>query len=67
MTDERPFIRCRACLAAIFDGTPYWRCPPLGACCDACWPEQARNHLREFRTPRIGDVAERARADGSAA
>lgn len=49
---ERPPIRCQACDKLIFDKTLYWNCPPLGAVCDACWPDQSMNYLREYRNPK---------------
>lgn len=50
--EKRPPIPCRSCSAKIEDGTPYWVVPPLGEVCDACWPNQARNYLREYRNPK---------------
>jgi len=48
---SRPDIECQSCAVAIVDETPYWICPPLGAVCDSCWPNQSRGYLREYRNP----------------
>ena len=60
--EYRDPISCKSCGRSICDHLPYWNCQGLGAVCDICWPEQSKNHLREYRTPALS--ADHANAEG---